>query len=166
MKRNSPNKLILGHVNINSISNKFDALTYIIGNNIDIILISEIKTDDTFHTDELFIKGFTVLYKQNRNRTGVGLLLFVGEDVPSRILNPKSKTDIETLSVEINLRKRKWFLNCSYNPHKNQISNHLECLNRLIDEYSTYYKNFIFIGDFNTSVEESNGKFLGFKFKF
>ena len=166
MKRNSPNKLILGHVNINSISNKFDALTYIIGNNIDIILISEIKTDDTFHTDELFIKGFSVLYRQDRNRTGVGLLLFAGEDVPSRILNPKSKTDIETLSVEINLRKRKWFLNCSYNPHKNQISNHLECLNRLIDEYSTYYKNFIFIGDFNTSVEESNGKFLGFKFKF
>ena len=66
-----------------------------------------------------------------------------------------SKTDIETLSVEINLRKRKWFLNCSYNPHKNQISNHLECLNRLIDEYNTYYENFIFIGDFNTSVEES-----------
>ena len=75
--------------------------------------------------------------------------------MPSRILNPKSKTDIETLSVEINLRKRKWFLNCSYNPHKNQISNHLECLNRLIDEYNTYYENFIFIGDFNTSVEES-----------
>ena len=161
MKQNSPYKL-----NINSISNKFDALTYIIGNNIDIILISEIKTDDTFHTDELFIKGFSVLYRQDRNRTGVGLLLFAGEDVPSRILNPKSKTDIETLSVEINLRKRKWFLNCSYNPHKNQISNHLECLNRLIDEYSTYYKNFIFIGDFNTSVEESNGKILGFKFKF
>ena len=83
------------------------------------------------------------------------MLLFVREDVPSRILNSKSKTDIETLSVEINLRKRKWFLNCSYNPHKNQISNHLECLNRLIDEYNTYHENFIFIGDFNTSVEES-----------
>ena len=161
MKRNSPDKL-----NINSISNKFDALTYIIGNNIDIILISEIKTDDTFHTDELFIKGFSVLYRQDRNRTGVGLLLFVGEDVPSRILNPKSKTDIETLFVEINLRKMEWFLNCSYNPNKNQISNHLECLNRLIDEYNTYYKNFIFIGDFNTSVKESNGKIWGFKLKF
>ena len=85
----------------------------------------------------------------------MGLLLFVREDVQSRILNRKSKTDIETLSVEINLRKRKWFLNCSYNPHKNQISNHLECLNRLIDEYNTYYENFIFIGDFNTSAEES-----------
>ena len=50
MKRNSPDRLILGHVNINSIRNKFDALTYIIGNNIDIILISETKIDDTFPT--------------------------------------------------------------------------------------------------------------------
>ena len=33
MKRNSPDRLILGHVNINSIRNKFDALSYIIGNN-------------------------------------------------------------------------------------------------------------------------------------
>ena len=36
-----------------------------------------------------------------------GLLLFVREDVPSRILNPKTKTDTETFSVEVNLRKRK-----------------------------------------------------------
>ena len=152
MKRNSPD---FSHVNINSIRNKFDALTYITGNNIDIILISETKIDDTFATAPFSIKGFSAPYRQDRNRTGRGLLLFLREDVPSRILNPKSKTDIETLSVEINLRKRKWFLNCSYNPHKNQISNHLECLNRLTDEYNAYYENFIFIGDFNTSAEES-----------
>ena len=152
MKRNSPDKLILGHVSINSIRNKFDTFTYIIGNNIDIILISETKIDDSFFAG---FEGFSVPYRQDRSRTGGRLLSFVREDVPSRILTPKSETDIETLSVEINLRKRKWFLNCSYNPHKNQISKHLECLNRLIDEYNTYYENFIFIGDFNTSVEES-----------
>ena len=130
--------MILGHLNIKSIRNKLDALTYIIGNNIDIILISETKIDDTFPTVQFFIKGFSASYRQDRNRAGGGILLFVQKDVPSRTLNPKSKTDIETLSVEINLRKRKWFLNCSYNPHKNQISNHLQCLNRLIDEYNTY----------------------------
>ena len=50
MKRNFRDKLILSHVNINSIRNNFDALSYIIGNNIDIILISETKIDDTFPT--------------------------------------------------------------------------------------------------------------------
>ena len=108
MKQNSSDKLSLGHVNINSIRNKFDAFTYIIGYNIDIILISETKIDDTFPTAQFFIiKGFSAPYRQDRNRLGGGLLLLVREDVPSRILNSKSKTDITTLSVEINLRKRK-----------------------------------------------------------
>ena len=34
----SPEKLTLGHLNINSVRNKFEALTYIIENNIDLLL--------------------------------------------------------------------------------------------------------------------------------
>ena len=55
MKRNSPDKLILGYVNINSIRNKFDAHTYIIGNHIDIILITETELDDTYSTAQFFL---------------------------------------------------------------------------------------------------------------
>ena len=33
-------------------------------------------------------------------------------------------------------------LNGSDNPNKSQISHHLECLNRLLDEYSKKYKNY------------------------
>ena len=40
MKIPSPGKLILGHLNINSVRNKSEALKYIIDNNIDLILIS------------------------------------------------------------------------------------------------------------------------------
>ena len=60
--------------------------------------------------------------------------------------------------VEINLHKRKWVLLGSYNPHRNQISYHVECLNRILDELSQFYENFIFIGDFNASVEEESMK--------
>ena len=59
------------------------------------------------------------------------------------------------MSVEINLRKRKWILNCSYNPNKNLISNHLECLNRIMDEFSKNYDNVIFLGDFNTCINDN-----------
>ena len=48
MKIRSPDKLILGHVNINSIRNKFDSLIYMLDKNIDIFLISETKLDDSF----------------------------------------------------------------------------------------------------------------------
>ena len=59
---------------------------------------------------------------------------------------------METPSTAINLRKKKCFLNCSYNPHQNLISNHLECLNRLIDEYGNSFDYFNFTGDFNIST--------------
>ena len=103
MKPNSPDNLILGHVSINSIQSKFDVLTYIIVNNIDIILISETKINDTFLTAQFFITVFSIPYRYIRNRTGGRIVLFVREDVPSRVLNPKSKTEIETLSVQSKL---------------------------------------------------------------
>ena len=81
--------------------------------------------------------------------------MYIREDIPSRLLNSKSKTGIETISVEINLRKRKWFLNCSYNPNKNLNSNHLECLNRIMDEFSKNYDNVISLGDFNTCINDN-----------
>ena len=67
----------------------------------------------------------------------------------------RNKCNIETLSVAVNLRKRKWFLNCSYNHHQNLISNHLECLNRLFDEHSSSFDNF-FIGNFNVSTNHNS----------
>ena len=63
------------------------------------------------------------------------------EDISSRLLGNKSKTGIETISVEINLRKRKWFLNFSYNLKKKFILNHLERLNC---KFSKDYDNLIF----------------------
>ena len=81
--------------------------------------------------------------------------MYIREDIPSRLLNSKSKTSIETISVEINIRKKKWFLNCSYNPNKKLISNHLECLNRIMDEFSKSYDNAIFLGDFNTCISDN-----------
>ena len=40
--------LVIGNLNINSISKKFDNLKLIIQGKIDILVISEIKTDSTF----------------------------------------------------------------------------------------------------------------------
>lgn len=55
---------------------------------------------------------------------GGGILLYVREHIPSNLLTVETKP-IEGFSVELNLRNGKWLINCSYNPHKNMISNHL-----------------------------------------
>ena len=121
MKIRSPDKLILGHVNINSIRNKFDSLIYMLDKNIDIFLTSETKLYDSFPSAPFKIEGFTTPYRYDRNDKGGGLLLYIREDIPSRLLQCKSQCNIESLSVEINLRKRKWFLNYSHDPHRNSF---------------------------------------------
>ena len=50
MKSQSPDKLILGHININSIRNRFDGVEFVIYNKIGTFLISETKLDDLFPT--------------------------------------------------------------------------------------------------------------------
>ena len=132
----------MGHLNINSVRNKFEALKFIININIDIILLSETKLDGSFTSAQFMLKNFGIPYRLNRNSNGGGLLLYVCEDIPSKFLKVKSDCNIESVCVEVNLRKKKWFINASYSPNspnKSFLSNHLECLNCIIDEYSKLY---------------------------
>ena len=49
------NRIILGHLNINSLRNKFESLQEQINKNVDILLISEIKLDNSFLTGQFLI---------------------------------------------------------------------------------------------------------------
>ena len=48
LRRANPDKLVLGHLNINSIRNKFDASSDLIIGKIDIFLVTETKIDESF----------------------------------------------------------------------------------------------------------------------
>ena len=89
----------------------------------------------------------------DRNSNGGGILLYVREDIPSTLLN--TELHIEGFHNEINIRKRKWLLVCTYNPNKNLISNHLKEIGKNLDNYSYEYGNFIFLGDINSEPTES-----------
>ena len=77
MKSQSPDKLILGQLNINSVRNKFDGLKLVIDNKIDLFLISEAKLDDSFPMEQFLMEGFATLYRHDRNSKGGGLLLYI-----------------------------------------------------------------------------------------
>ena len=118
LKLSNPNKIILGHLNINSVRSKFECLRDIINNNIDILLISETKLDVTFPVGQFLINGFHSPVRKDRNDKGGGLLLYIQEHIPFREIMIHPTPNIEIIFVEINLRKRKWLLICSYNPGK------------------------------------------------
>ena len=58
--------LIFAHININSLRNKFEMLQEIIGNNIDVLLISEMKLDASFPSSQFILDGFTLTDRLDR----------------------------------------------------------------------------------------------------
>ena len=82
-------------------------------------------------------------------------MVFVREDITAKFLSFEDKP-IEALFTEQNFQKKKWLLSCSYNPNKNNISNHLQQLRNSLDLYYAKYENIILIGDFSVSPEYSH----------
>ena len=147
------NRIIITHLNINSIRNKFEILKEVVANKIDILLISETKLDDTFPLNKFILEGFTPPYRLDRTMHGGGLMLFVREDIPSKLLpNINPSGNIENIFIEINLRSKKWLISGSYNANVGLIQNHIVNLSKNLDFYSPKYENFIVIGDFNVEI--------------
>ena len=51
------NKIVIGHLNINSLRNKFDFLVTQVKGYVDILMISETKLDESFPTGQFLIDG-------------------------------------------------------------------------------------------------------------
>ena len=146
------NRVIISQININSIRNKIELLSEAISGNIDILMVSETKIDMSFPTSQFVIQGFDAPFRLDRTNTGGRILVYVRDDIPSKLLNISYvSSDTECLAIEIKkwLRqsgnKTKWLLICSCNPHKNNILNHLINLSKIIDRNSSRYDKYLCI---------------------
>ena len=99
-------KIVIGHLNINSIRQKFDSLIEITAGNIEILMISKSRLDESFPKGQFLTKGFSEPQRLDRNSKGGGIMLFIREDIPSKLLSTE-KNSIEAFYIEVNLRKVK-----------------------------------------------------------
>ena len=149
------NKVLMERININSIRNKFDKLTSMMKNNIDILMVSETKLDSSFTNAKFVIVGYAPTLRYDGNCHGGRILLFIRENIPAKILSTKSTNNFEGFFVELNFQKKKCLLWCSYDPHKSNISIHLICFGETLDIKMKQYEKFIIVGDFNSELSES-----------
>ena len=105
LKHDNPNKIIIGHLNINSSRYKFDFLKELIGNNIDIFLISETKLNDTFPFGQYLINGYHTPFRFDRNDNGGGLLLYFRDHIPCKKITLDFRPVLEVIVIEIKLKK-------------------------------------------------------------
>ena len=61
------NKLIIARLNINFLQNKFEFLISLIKDNIDVLMISETKLDQSFPTNQFMINGFSIPFRLDPN---------------------------------------------------------------------------------------------------
>ena len=87
LRLKNPNRLICAHLNIISVRNKFDLLSNIIKNNIDILMISETKLDSSFPNGQFQIHGYSEPYRLDRNGNGGGILVFIREDIATKLID-------------------------------------------------------------------------------
>ena len=116
-------------------------------------MISETKLDESFPSIQFNIGGYNI-FRSDWNANGGGILVYVQDDISCKLI-PMRNSTIEDFFTELKLRKKKWLLCCSYNPHRIFISNHLIDIGKNIDLLSTNYDNTLLLGDLNTEVENN-----------
>ena len=53
---------------------------------IDILVLTETKLDDTFPTAQFLVKGFSEPCRLDRNKNGGGVMIYIYEEIPNKLL--------------------------------------------------------------------------------
>ena len=85
MRRNLTKNLFFGHLNVNSVRNKFEALEFLLKDK-----------SDVFHEAQFKIPGYRI-FRQDRDKHRGGLMFYINQNIPCK----KIETFQITSSVEI-----------------------------------------------------------------
>ena len=147
LRKQNPHRIIIGHLNINSVRNKFESLVRFSWQQSRYTYGIKDKNRWYFPWVAIFNWGFFKPFRLDRTTKGGGILLYIREDIPCRhikqiILNKS----FEAFFVKLNLRSEECLLGCSYNTHKENITSHLSNVSAALDKLCADYQNIILLG--------------------
>ena len=97
------------------------------------------------------------MYRKDRTKTGEGLLLYVNENLPGKIINTyKFKESPEIILYEFRVSNKTWLKLGNYRPPSQNDLSFISELNLALNFFSPIYENFVLLGDFNLSTENPN----------
>ena len=153
----NPKNMIIGHININSLRNKYVPIRSILQNGLcDIFALSETKLDESFPTAQFHISNF-VLHRKDRNSHGGGIITYIRSDLPHRRrfdleLNVNT---FEFIILEVQFyNKEKWFICSCYKPPGVKDSVFERSFNELLNSLQTESPHILIIGDINFDMSK------------
>ena len=155
LRLSNVNRVVIGNLNINSLPNKFNQLKELVLKHVDILVLTETKLDDSFPNSQFLVDGFSEPFRIDRNRSGGGVMIYVRDVIPSKLLTKHFfPNDIEGLFVELNFRKCKWLLLGTYHPPSQSDQYFFENVDKALDIYS-YFDKILLTGDFNAEIHDN-----------
>ena len=149
-----PRNVMISYININSVRNKLTDFSGMVGDFVDILVISETKIDSSFPTSQFLIDGFKSPYRLDVSGYSGGVLVYVRDSILSKQLNVVgTQPDIQVVPFEINVRKQKWLVLAIYKPPQQNSRYFVEQMSKLLDQYSRY-DNVMVLGDFNLEPDD------------
>ena len=124
-QQENPSDLLLSHLNINSIQNKFEELKQIaVESRVQIMVVSETKIDAPYPDSQFHIPGYHI-HRQDRKKGGGGVLMFVTSKIESkRIKFDRRYKTIEIMALQIALKTKNLILLAIYRPPKKVTANY------------------------------------------
>ena len=158
-------KIVIGNLNVASLPGRIDEVRTVVTGKVDILILTETHLDDSFPIGQFLIDGFKTPYRQDRNRSGGVIMIYVREDIPSKVLEKHEFPDaifyhddnlgpIEGIFLEINLKKSKWLLFGSYHRPKQNDDYYFYKVTHAIYLYSKTYDNLLLGSDFNIDANK------------
>ena len=111
LRLKNSNNVIIDHNNTNSLRNKFELLTEMVWDKVDLLNISETKLNSSFPKAQFYMKSYSTPNRLDRNSKVGGMILYVREDIPLKLINSScTNQDNEYFLVELKIRKQKWLI--------------------------------------------------------
>ena len=102
--------IVIGHLNVNSLRNKYEAVEELVQNKADICLLSENKIDEIFPNQQFMINGYK-LFRRGRNC-----------HIPSVNVEGTVK-ECDIVLIEFSIKTRKWLFIDLYKPPSQNENN-------------------------------------------
>ena len=87
IRKGNTNRLTIRQLNINFLSNKLEGLAQQVTRNIDILMVSETKLNNSFPVSQILINTYSLPFRLYRDNNGGDIMLFVREDIPCKRLS-------------------------------------------------------------------------------
>ena len=158
LKSKHRDRPIIAQLNINFLHPKLDPLVDLVKDNVDILMVSETKLDDTFTTAQFHIEGFQEPIRMDRNKNGGGIMIYIRDGLDAKEFKCHRLKTVEGMFIKLVIRNSKWLIMTGYNPDKKKIGNFLNEVGNKLDKLLAQYENLIFLGDFNSEMKEEEMK--------